>query len=532
MAHCGSCGNACAQSDGVVSECIDAECYAHCREHAGQAVSIDFSTDPANCGRCGRTCGGDLRCVAGRCDCDRGTACGDSCVDTDADEAHCGGCDRACPRGARCNDGACACPNGQTDCDGVCVNLDADAAHCGRCANSCPGAAGGEATCRRGECQNPCGDGGEICGGACTQPAEDPAHCGACDNDCQAFVDALDGRGCPARANTCTPNLDGCGVGVCRARLEFTWNRIDLLEEVSCDALCEARDLTCATSQRAFAGCAHLRDRDYAFNGARDAIGCGVFADSGASPAGVFLESCYAVMDGFGGNGRHREATSCLCEARDGQAPLTEGGPDDVSAGGVFQRPRIASGRADRMLLVLEEGSFVNLDTDGNGDCVGDTVLDLRREGGARIEINDDANVADRCAAVNRRLDAGRYELRVRTFDGAALGAWALRVTVAEEQGFDTVRAPTVLELPALPANGYHSIRLELDAPASLVLDTPDCPTATSLNVIAFTSRSFQSDDVAQCARVERDVPADTFVIRARGRGGRATGPFRLVIDW
>jgi hypothetical protein len=314
--------------------------------------------------------------------------------------------------------------------------------------------------------------------------------------------------------------------------VEFSWNRIDLLEDVTCDALCEARELTCGTRPRVFETCHHLRDRPFEFNQGRSALGCGVWADSGLRPTGTFMNSCYDVMGGFAGSGRHRESTACLCEARDGLPALVEGGPDDISGAGLFPRPGLPAGRADRMLLVLEETSFVSLNTNGSGDCGGDSVLDLRREGGDRVILNDDPYRGEQCAVVNRRLDAGRYEIRVRSFDGEALGRWALQVDIAAEVQFDRVRAPTVLDMPALPNGGYHRVPLSLEAPAQLVIETPDCPGPTSINLLPISGRSVSSDDADRCARVVYDGGIDNYVITVRGRNGQAVGDFRLSIDW
>ncbi|MFK7985744.1 MAG: hypothetical protein AB8I08_06900 [Sandaracinaceae bacterium] len=75
---------------------------------------FDLTSDPSNCGMCGRSCG-DAPCVGGLCqiECTSGTAsCDDDpsdCeVDTNSDAANCGGCGEACeaPRDMCC-DGRC-----------------------------------------------------------------------------------------------------------------------------------------------------------------------------------------------------------------------------------------------------------------------------------------------------------------------------------------------------------------------------------------------------------------------------------------
>lgn len=69
--NCGACGSACERRDGVVTVCIDRQCYLQCPEMEGEPVSVNLSSDPSNCGACGRDCpsaeGGFARCIDGEC---------------------------------------------------------------------------------------------------------------------------------------------------------------------------------------------------------------------------------------------------------------------------------------------------------------------------------------------------------------------------------------------------------------------------------------------------------------------------------
>lgn len=73
---------------------------------------VDTKADRAHCGACGNACADGQVCAAGACSANCTaplTNCDGACVDTSSDAAHCGGCGKACAPGSICNAGTCAC---------------------------------------------------------------------------------------------------------------------------------------------------------------------------------------------------------------------------------------------------------------------------------------------------------------------------------------------------------------------------------------------------------------------------------------
>lgn len=113
VAHCGSCGHACAAGEA----CTQGVCTRACAlpfqacSTAGPAFCVDTMSDPANCGACGHVCAAGEVCSVGTCHvgCAGGgwKVCGDACVDTDYEGSHCGSCATACTSEQACVDGAC-----------------------------------------------------------------------------------------------------------------------------------------------------------------------------------------------------------------------------------------------------------------------------------------------------------------------------------------------------------------------------------------------------------------------------------------
>lgn len=173
----------------------------------------DLHLDPANCGQCAHACPTapnmtpfcaagvcDARCVGTHGDCDRNA--GNGCeVDLAGATADCGLCGRSCggtgPANTvpACLSGVCgfACAPGSSDCDhdmtNGCEPLNT-ASNCGRCNASCSGVPNGVPVCTAGRCSFVCaspefGD----CDGLASNGCElflfwDPRNCGACGRIC------------------------------------------------------------------------------------------------------------------------------------------------------------------------------------------------------------------------------------------------------------------------------------------------------------------------------------------------------------
>jgi hypothetical protein len=136
----GACSMQCAPGYG---DCNKAFCADGCE--------LDLSSDPSNCGACGRACAPGQECVEGQCRCEGGTLCHGECVDFDNDPMNCGYCGNECEGpspdpggGPACVNGKCTyvCNPGWADCnhkiwDGCEVNLTNDSLHCGSCTTPC-----------------------------------------------------------------------------------------------------------------------------------------------------------------------------------------------------------------------------------------------------------------------------------------------------------------------------------------------------------------------------------------------------------
>jgi hypothetical protein len=159
-AHCGRCGNACADDEA----CVGGECVppATCDLATCDNACVDTQTDPANCGTCGRWCDSSAECIAGECI----ATCSESC-DGDVE---------------LCIDGACECRSGLVRCGDECVDVSSDDDHCGMCGRECDDD-GGSPFCRAGTCASDCGA-LALCDEECIDLASDPLNCGVCDREC------------------------------------------------------------------------------------------------------------------------------------------------------------------------------------------------------------------------------------------------------------------------------------------------------------------------------------------------------------
>jgi hypothetical protein len=198
---------------------------------------VNAQKDVNNCGACGKACGADEACEAGKCalHCPAGTAvCGTRCVDTATDGTNCGACGKTCAAGSVCSAGKCAvtCAADLTTCTGgaaadagaptdggatdggagptgpYCANAKTDRNNCGGCGVKC----GTGEICEGGACKLSCGGGTLQCGNRCVDPSIDANNCGGC-GDADATKKCGAGAYC-SNASCCTGGKTGCN-GAC-----------------------------------------------------------------------------------------------------------------------------------------------------------------------------------------------------------------------------------------------------------------------------------------------------------------------------
>ncbi len=150
-----------------------------CGENPGEVCStneyccvdecVDLQNDAENCNVCGKSCGANAICAAGKCECDSehencDTLWNDGCeVDITDDPANCGDCGEICPDNSHCMAADCHCNTNFDDCDtnwelnGCETDLLWDANNCTACGISC----GADAKCLDGECD--CESGFDNC---------------------------------------------------------------------------------------------------------------------------------------------------------------------------------------------------------------------------------------------------------------------------------------------------------------------------------------------------------------------------------
>lgn len=156
--NCGGCGNACPSRPNAPARCSGGSCtlvchtgYLNCDGNLTNGCETTPATDALNCGACGRVCPSypntsPSMCVAGTCSfgCGAGYANCDGnitngCeVSTTTDPTNCGACGRACGAGQTCTGGTCTCTiSGRPACGGACPNYFTDVNNCGACGNVC-----------------------------------------------------------------------------------------------------------------------------------------------------------------------------------------------------------------------------------------------------------------------------------------------------------------------------------------------------------------------------------------------------------
>jgi len=203
-------GSGCTTTSAVAGVCCDGACCdTHCCYSGiggfGTATCTDLSTDPMNCGTCGRATWPGATCVSGSpvftsctgappdapCTTDAGSTglcCNGTCRAKSAyatDSQNCGACGSACPTGATCSGGACSsycpkkpCPSG-TAC-GFLTYVDPGYCYIDACSAATEG--------------QPCGRplpltfalfGTTVCcSSTCLDLSSDPANCGSCGHAC------------------------------------------------------------------------------------------------------------------------------------------------------------------------------------------------------------------------------------------------------------------------------------------------------------------------------------------------------------
>lgn len=201
---------------GVSGAAGDTTCTGDLVECA-PGVCTNTATDVANCGGCGKACGGT--CTDGVC-CPSGTTnCSGSCVNLQSDPENCLTCGHACGSGLVCEGGTCIkdCVS-NTRCGNSCVDLQTDPNNCQACGTRCsPPSANGSAVCSGAAgCGIECNTGSIACGKTCCSPpaANSHAHASCVTNACQFQCDP-NYHACSSATSTCYADTDAehCGAG-------------------------------------------------------------------------------------------------------------------------------------------------------------------------------------------------------------------------------------------------------------------------------------------------------------------------------
>ncbi len=179
---------------------------------------VDVTSDPANCGSCGRRCDAGEVCNEGLCasTCTGGLRnCSGACVDVNANRLHCGDCDRPCAANEDCRSGTCVCVPactsrtcGPDGCGGTCPP---------GCGTGFTCSATGTCTCSGTVCGSACCSAGQVCNaGACCTPNCAGRTCGpdGCGGSCPPGCGT--GLTCSA-TGTCTCSGTVCGAACCPA---------------------------------------------------------------------------------------------------------------------------------------------------------------------------------------------------------------------------------------------------------------------------------------------------------------------------
>lgn len=245
--NCGACNNRCPMRANANATCTMGSCgfvcqpgFADCDRNPLNGCEVDITT-AANCGVCGRMCGGATPlCNAMNGQCVSNCAapammCGGGCANISTDPTNCGMCDNVCPPvmggNAICSGGACGftCSMPFADCnlfdlDGCEIDTSSDYENCGACRLVCPGAANATATCTGGSCGISCDFGYANCNANPGDGCEvfttlDVNNCGAC------------GNRCPMRAHS----MPSCLMGMCGFVCDDGWSDSNLDPSDGCE---------------------------------------------------------------------------------------------------------------------------------------------------------------------------------------------------------------------------------------------------------------------------------------------------------
>lgn len=219
---CGGCNTRCNTGESCIVQGPSYQCVLACTGAAPDNCNgkcTNRSTDPQNCGTCGKDCAalphlranppvfcqnnscalGSGACAGGWGDCNNSAA--DGCETDLSASANCGMCGMACTGGKVCaangSTFSCVCPaSAPNSCGNACVNFQTDAANCGTCGKNCaalpnlkPGAS---VSCSGGQCVVPVGT--SACNGGF-------GNCNTANPD----------DGCETTVNA-SPNCGGCSV--------------------------------------------------------------------------------------------------------------------------------------------------------------------------------------------------------------------------------------------------------------------------------------------------------------------------------
>ena len=237
--NCGACGHVCLAPNGTPG-CVNGVCgimacnqgFADCDKKLENGCEAAISSDPQNCGGCGKACMPPPNstpacmnslcsvgaCAVGFADCNQNPQ--DGCeANTLSDVANCGQCGTRCKAVANgvpgCMAGACGigmCNPLFGDCDmnpanGCEKSLAADIANCGACGMAC-NFANGTGACNNGQC------GLISCNMGFADCDKNPA------NGCEGILES-DPANCGQCGNVCPMNRPACANGACGVAEDF-----------------------------------------------------------------------------------------------------------------------------------------------------------------------------------------------------------------------------------------------------------------------------------------------------------------------